>query len=128
MDGSILLTGLGTSRDKRTGTQFQANPPLTPQECEDLFHHDDLAHTIVSAVPNDALRQGFRVKRNTEEKTGPDADVSEVQEAVVTLDKRLKELQVAEKIREAMIWGRCKGVRPILLGVKGAGRPETPFG
>lgn len=126
MDGWFnTLTGLGTVRDKRMGTQFQAGNVLQPSDCEDLFHHDDLANTIVSAVPHDALRQGFEVTRNTEEEEGVDAEVGEVQEDSVTLDKRLRELQVAEKIREAMIWGRCMGGGFILLGVTGTGRPEV---
>lgn len=128
MDGWFnTLTGLGTARDKRMWGDFQAGNVLTPQQCEDLFHHDDLAHTICAAIPNDALRQGICVKRNTEEETGEDAEVSEVQEDAVTLDKRLRELGLADKLREAMTWGRVYGGGFILLGVTGAGRPETPL-
>jgi phage-related protein (TIGR01555 family) len=128
MDGWFnTLTGLGTTRDKRMAGQFQAGMVLTAEECESLFHHDDLANTIISAVPNDALRQGFKVKRSTEEEEGADAAVGEVQEDAVTLDKALRALCVVEKLREAMIWGRCMGGGFILLGVKGSGRPEMPL-
>lgn len=63
-----LLTGLGTStRDKSMATQFEREPVLTPEELEALFHGDDMAQRIVSAVPDDAFRQGFTVKRDVEE-------------------------------------------------------------
>lgn len=128
LDGWMnVLTGLGTSRDKRSGNQFQAGVILTPQELEDLFHHDDMAARIVSAVPEDALRQGFHTKRATEEEDGADAGVDEVQEDAVSLDKRLEELDLAGKAMEAMTWGRLYGGGFILLGVEGTGRPETPL-
>lgn len=128
MDGWFnTLTGIGTSRDKRMATQFEPGVILTPEQCENLFHHDDLANVICSAVPKDAMRQGFRVKRNVEEETGVDAEVGEVQEDAVTLNKELVRLGVAEKLQEAMTWGRVFGGGFILLGVKGAGRPETPM-
>ncbi|MCK4718606.1 MAG: DUF1073 domain-containing protein [Thermoplasmata archaeon] len=128
LDGWMnVLTGLGTNRSKENAGTFGANPLLTPQELEDLFHHDDMANRIVSAVPHDALRQGFNVRRATEEGEGSDASVEEVQEDSVALDKLLEELGLGTKAQEAMVWGRLFGGGFLLLGLTGAGKPNTPL-
>jgi hypothetical protein len=51
-----VITGLGTSRDK--GTYAEVVPTiLSQQQCEDLWRGDDMADMIVTALPNDALRE-----------------------------------------------------------------------
>jgi len=128
LDGWVnLLTGLGTGRDKTTASEFSGRDPLTYQEASDLFHFDDMANRICCAVPDDAMRQGFGVTRTVEEKSGGDAEVGEVQNDSQALNKKLTELEVAEKVRKAAIWGRTFGAGVILLGVEGAGKPDKPL-
>jgi hypothetical protein len=59
LDGWLnLATGLGTSRDKSTLTDFEAGLILSDQQCSDLFHHDTICTIGATAYPEDALRRG----------------------------------------------------------------------
>jgi phage-related protein (TIGR01555 family) len=118
-----LLTGLGTSRDKSVAAEFEPEPPLDPQSLENLFHYNDLAATLVTAVVEDGLRQGFDLSHESEGADGP--DVSDAQDAAKTLAKKLEELGVLLKLAEGWTWGRLFGRGAILLGVEGGGPPET---
>ena len=55
------LTGLATSRDKTTSTLPYLSPVLAPQALEAMYHDDDIAARIVSAIPDEAYREGFTV-------------------------------------------------------------------
>lgn len=116
------ITGIGTTRDKGFNTAFIANPVLTDQECSDLFHHDDLAQRICTAIVEEALKRGFQVTKYADQ-----ADAQETQEACRAVTKKMEALHSLDRVKEAAIWGRTFGGCMIFLGVKGQGRPERPL-
>lgn len=129
MDGwTNNLIGLGGSRDKSHANRFLADALLTDQELEQLFHHDDLANRIVSAVPEEALRQGCTLTRSTEEGEGEkDSKVKDIQERAVDIQRELDALNAFTRLKEALIWGRLYGGAALLLGVKGSRNYTTPL-
>lgn len=57
------LTGLGTSRDKRTYAHARRNDNLYDHEVqEELWETDDILAKIVSKLPKDSFRAGFELK------------------------------------------------------------------
>lgn len=115
LDGWVnRLTDLGHAfRDKSKTFEFFAGSVLTPQQCENLYHHDDLANRIVSAVPDEALRQGLII----------DGDRDRLKE----INRRLSEISCVNAVHDGMIWGRCKGGAAILPIVLGAGDLSEPL-
>lgn len=111
------------ARDKAAAFFFVRPPLLTAQQCLDLFHFDDLANRICSAVPEEALREGFEIVAVQEE--GDARDKSDTQKQQKTLKKAVDSLDLAGKVQEAMIWGRTTGGAAIVLLADGA--PEEPI-
>lgn len=99
------LTGIGdTSRDKREqGTPF-AHVELTRQNFEDMYRGDDLGGTLVEALPDEMMREGWRVHiegdKEAEEKT----------------NAYLEGLEFNKHLKEALYWSRQHGGAGILLG------------
>lgn len=149
------LTGLGsTLRDKGMASEFQRDVPLTVEQCEALFHGDDMANRIVSAVPDDALREGIDIRPVGVEEEGldlpeaeledpeegpegqpegyreparMDADVAEESEDLPALQARVRELELVDRVREAMTWARCTGGAAVMLLVDGSGTADQPL-
>lgn len=117
-----VFTGLGTGRDKTSQTLFMPNRVLQAQELRNLFHHDDMANRIVTALPLDAMREGFHVTLHMDDK-----DSEDVQQAINVVEKRLKTLNTAYNITRARIFGRLYGNSCLFLGVSGAGFPYEPL-
>ena len=122
LDGWYNLTsGLGTSRDKRTSAQFQRVDLLSPLQCEWLFTGDDLANTIVTAIVDDATREGFSV-----EPSDPEADEGDRKRAGELTDQILK-LRAWPALREGAIWGRLYGRGGVLVVTNGAAGQDQPL-
>lgn len=60
-----LLTGLGTSRDKALYSHYAPEAALPLEYLEQLYLNDDLASRIVDLVPNEMLRQGFLINKES---------------------------------------------------------------
>jgi phage-related protein (TIGR01555 family) len=91
-------TGLGTiARDKAMHTVMAGGTWLDDETLAALYHHDDIARTIVSIFPEEALRQGLGV-------TDPCAA------------KTLEDLGARKAIEEAATWGRLYGGGVIVMG------------
>jgi len=125
------MTGLAGGRDKTTYTRPVLDPIISPLELEAMYHSDDVAARIVSAVPDEAFREGFMVISKSAQaevndflEKNPHADDSRirtvaqaamkkqsgtVQEQANILQKRVDENGLAQKAREAMTWGRLYG-------------------
>ncbi len=91
------ITGLGGLRDKTRSARVAGFVPLTLYELDALYHGDDLAAKIVSALPEEAMRLGWET--DSEE-----------------LDRALDRWQVAQLFLDAWIWGRLYGRGAILIG------------
>jgi phage-related protein (TIGR01555 family) len=150
MDGwANALTGLATNRDKTTYTVPFLPNPLTPIELEGMYHGDDIAARIVSAVPDEAFREGFTVISKAAQAEvnefldrNPSAkfdDLRTIARAAMkkesaTVQQQANELQKAcdthglvQKAREAMTWGRLYGLGAILIGADDGREPWEPL-
>lgn len=108
------VTGMGTRRDKTTASQLFPDRVLSPMELEILFHNDDIAARIVSAVVNEAFREPWQIVSKTS-----DEDTAEIQRSQATdLAADFKAHGVAKKMREAATWGRLYGLGACLIGVQ----------
>lgn len=113
------VTGAGTARDKTVYSQFVEEPLLEPTEIETLYAFNDLAQTICDKPVEDALREGFSIKRAN---STPEKD----RELTRRILLKWKNLQKGEnRFMRGAIWGRAFGGGGIILGVRGAGALET---
>lgn len=126
------LTGIGTSRDKGTATAIGPDRLLTVQEMDWLYHFDDMANRICSAVPEDALREGFTVCNDGTDTAAEDSPEDEAEDAredeySAAILARANELEVGAKFKEAMIWARVTGAGGVVILAEGSGLPEEPL-
>lgn len=119
------FTGQGTSRDKTAQGYFDAAVPLEPDECASLYHGDPIAARIVDLVPREMLRQGFTLERDAE----GDAEAEEVYDdaRVRDVEQAMKDLDVLERVLDAMIWGRCMGGALLFVGVDDGVEAHKPL-
>jgi uncharacterized protein len=106
------LTGFGTSRDKVASARFYRSLSLSDELLEGLFYGDDLANRIVSALVDEAMRQGFEVEE-AGEGNGEEGDGDDVEDALWDDCERLGLL---EKATEAAKWGRLFGGGALWVG------------
>ena len=97
------ITGIGTSRDKRTGGHIHSNN-ITKENAEELYRGSDLGGTLIEALPDEMTREGWEVKIEGE---------PEMQEEV---NSYIKGLGFADRLREALYWSRQHGGAGILIG------------
>jgi phage-related protein (TIGR01555 family) len=110
------VTGLGSSvRDKLRSLTFQRTSVLNDETLESLFHGDDMAAVAVSALPEESMRQGYRVTIEGE----PDQSTE--------LVDQLQEMEANDKILEGMIWGNLYGGGGIFLGANDGQDPVEPL-
>ena len=109
---SNLITGLGTSIDKRTQQQVFWQPQQ-PEFYEQLYAGDELAARICNVVPEEALRRWV-------EWTGVDKNQHK------EIEKRCKSLGAREAIERTWKWGRAYG-GAILYVVTDTDSPGLPM-
>jgi hypothetical protein len=149
-DGWInAMTGLAGGRDKTTYTRPCLDPVLSPLELEAIYHSDDVAARIVSAVPDEAFREGFTVisksaqaevndflRANPNAKTDDIRTIAQaamkkqsgtVQEQANILQKRVDDTGLCQKAREAMTWGRLYGLGSIFMVADDGRDPWEPL-
>jgi phage-related protein (TIGR01555 family) len=62
-----ILTRIGTQGDKRTAGEFICNP-VTNLEARELWRGDDIAKRVIELRPRDALRRGYDIKLDKQDK------------------------------------------------------------
>jgi len=105
------VTGYGTDRDKTAFGGFAGVALLSETALSALYHGDDIAARMVDIVPDEMLREGFEVSTGDADR---DTDLAE----------RMDELEVGDKIANAMRWGRLYGAGALLIGADD-GRPAA---
>jgi phage-related protein (TIGR01555 family) len=115
LDGwANILTGFGTSRDKRRGATLDVEP-LSHEEQRALWRGDDIAARIVETVPAEMFREGYEIKF---------AD-KEAVERVKAEDKRLR---VRARFKRAKEYERAYGGAAIFPIINdGAKNLATPL-
>jgi phage-related protein (TIGR01555 family) len=110
-----VLSGLGTSRDKRKAASFSRNGIMRDRgELEDLYAADDIAARIVDALPDEMTREWIELQF-------PD---SEIQKGV---SQSLEVLDARAKVHTSLIWARLFGGSVILLGVDDGQTVDKPL-
>ncbi len=112
------LTGLGDAlRDKSQSTAFYSSGTLSDIELDALFNDSDLAETIVSAVVDDALRQGIEIE----------SEESEDDEREAEIGKRCDALDVVGSLAMAATMGRLFGGAAIYPVLDDGAEPQEPL-
>ena len=91
-----LLTGLGTARDKAVYSHYAPETALPLEYLEQLYLNDDLASRIVDLVPNEMLRQGFLINKESPS----------------------EEIKLSHHLSDALIKARLFGAAFIYLGIE----------
>lgn len=98
------VTGLGGLRDKRASYEFQRTTVLTDIQLENLYDDDDMAARIVEARPEEALRQGFSLRRSSDSSDSEGPDPKETKAQAAKLEAKLQELGARGKVLDAAVW------------------------
>jgi len=116
MDGLInVIAGLGTKRDKRTGSYY-CRTHMNRFDWDETYSASGLAGRIVDLPVGDMMRTGW-----TRTWDGVDKDQNSVK-AVETAEKNLG---LRSALTEAMTWGRLYGGCAILMIIKGQSSPQA---
>ncbi len=117
MDGwSNVLTGLGDrNRDKRLVTEFGTPTILTVTQLDNLYHGDDVIARVVDKPADEMTRQWVRLQH--------DGDPEQGKKIMQALD----DLEVQQKMAEALAWARLHGGSVMLLGAEDGGLPSMPL-
>ncbi len=108
-----LLTSVD-SGGGRNNFVFQREYRIDDQTLEDMFHGDAYAARIVSAVPEDALRRGFRIKCGD----------SVIETAI---QSNLEEHHLQSKVTHAWTWAKLFGGAVIFVGADDGRDPSWPL-
>lgn len=112
------VTGLGTSRDKRTAGRFMWEP-LSYEECRDMYRGDPYVRRAVNLLSDEATRAGFRLTVSEGDKA---------REAARWINGRMTDLGFRWKLRQAHRWARAYGGAGILMGIRdGSKSPRDPL-
>ena len=97
------MTGLGTLRDKLMHAQVVPGAKLEDHILEALFNDDDVARRIVSKLPREATRRGFKLILEGDGDQSAPADVTRAMEL------SWRALEAMPKLRDGWIWARLYG-------------------
>jgi uncharacterized protein len=116
MDGwANLLTGLGdVNRDKRVSATVGDRAFLQATELNEMYHGDDIIARICDRPAEEMTRQWFRLNQDLDAELG---------KAVMQC---LDDLELQEKLADAVTWARLYGGSVMLLGVEDGGAPSEP--
>lgn len=116
------MTGLGTLRDKLSYAQVVPGAKLGDGALETLFNEDDIARRVVSKLPREATRRGFRIVLEGDQDEDAQADIAR------QMDERLALLDAITKLRDSWIWARLYGGGSgIFVGADDGRAPDQPL-
>ena len=140
------MTGIGVqSRDKRLGSSF-ASDLLARQQLEEIWRGSDMGARIVETIPDEMVREGFELHIQTDAPATradaafamppaapvappgvinrPDQEPKQQAEALLA---QMDELEVSEKMREALCYERAYGGAGILVGADDGQTLDKPL-
>lgn len=116
-----LMTGLGSAKtSKKNFTQHVLTNIMTDMELESLFYEDGLAARIVKLMPDDMFREGW-------DYSFPKLDEIKAAENAEKYAGIMEELEVQQKIKDAMTWKRLYGGAAVLISVMDGQTPDKPL-
>lgn len=108
------MSGFGGKYDPTQRLTYNYSEVLDRGTIELLYRQDWLSRKIVETIPDDCLRKWIDIYI-------PDDEV------VLDLQKKMKELNVINKFKEALVNARLYGGAIIILGIPGSGPPIRPL-
>jgi phage-related protein (TIGR01555 family) len=122
-DGFLnTVTGLGTTRDKAYYNRFQRNRRLSGEELDALYSDDDMAARVCDALPEEELRQGYKLRIEARDENEDVDGTDEAAETAQAVEDAADVLDLQSKIIEARVWGRAFGGGVLLLGADDGAR------
>ncbi len=111
MDGlQNVAAGLGTSRDKRSFTNYSLVQPLQYAAAETYYRSNWLCKNIVDVRGSDMVREWYDFSWD-----GKDDDHDRQQQ----LDDAMEEFDILAKFLDGTIWARLFGGAALVFGIKG---------
>lgn len=115
------ITGQGDpARDKRAGLMWGGGVPMRSETLASLFAYNDLAHVIVTALPEWGLRHGWDLALGERNAVDAQRVESEVR-------KQLDQLRAHEVQREGATWGQLYGGGLVLIGAADGQATDQPL-
>lgn len=112
------ITGLGGVKDKLTHLAVQIRGrTINDDQLDQLYVSDDLAARMVDTVPDEMLRQGYKIQIG-EEGSGEDA---------ADLVEKCSELEIDENLIKVMKWARLYGAACLIMGADDGLDPREPL-
>lgn len=106
-----VITGLGTTRDKRTGGRVTASSSTrTHTEVEEIYHGDDLAAVMAERPAEDMIREWIAISVDQTPTDGPDDD------AAKSMQRFLRSKMIPQKMGEGILWGKVFGGSIMFMG------------
>ncbi len=122
-DGFInKVTGLGTSRDKATYSRFVRERPLSAEELDALYSGNDMAARVADVVPEEELRQGYKIVVAPDAKDESGAALEAAASISEAVHDHADDLDLTRKFIESRVWGRVFGGGALILGADDGAR------
>ena len=114
VDGWVnLVTGVGT-RERSKQLTFVADAPLPDAQLEAIYVGDPYAAIIAGVVPEEALRQGYRLKTGDPDEEG-------------AIAAALAEATVDQHLAGSWTWSRVFGGGAVFVGADDGRDPSEPL-
>lgn len=115
-----VITGLGTARDKRTGTRMKVTPfSASRDKFDEMYHGDDTSATIADLPAKEMVRKWItlQVDDSAENDSLRAGDVNDKMLTAKQVMQKLDDLKAKSKIARALIWARVHGGSLVFMGV-----------
>lgn len=115
-----VITGLGTSRDKRLGGAIVPPVPAGTREVFEQIHAgDDIAATIAELPAGEMFREWItmNVDDSAEDESSREQDAEERVDTAKKVMQKLDELSAQSLFTQAKVWARVQGGSLLFLGV-----------
>ena len=127
-----IVTGLGTSRDKRNGARIVEVPHnVDPDKWMRVYTSDDIAATIADLPAGEMVREWFQLIISEEDEDGDDIRTEESAEERLSTTKdimsKLDDIDAKQAFQKALVWSRVYGSGLILVGADDGGELEDPL-
>jgi len=115
-----LLTGLGSSADKKKSTRHRIDRLLPDDKLTSIFIEDGLGTRIVKEMPNDMFREGW-------DYSFPSLDDVRAKKALDVYKDIMESIGVVAKLRAGFYWARLYGGAVILIGALDGQELDQPL-
>ena len=119
-DWQNAITGLGTSRDKRSYSEFGASNRISQNHTalDEMYHGNGMVRRICDIYADEQTKKWFTLQVQ-------DSDMDEKVAAAVT--QELQSLKARERVSDAIVWARLFGGSVILIGVDDGHEQSEPL-